>query len=65
MEFAAECVKRVLCAWILLVLANFVYRSGTIILIFKANIDHEICCLFSDELSDGVDQTGGNGLRGI
>lgn len=28
-------------------------------------IDHEICCLFSDEKNDGVVQTGGNGLRGI
>jgi hypothetical protein len=32
---------------------------------FQWNIDHEICCLFSDELSDGVGQAGGNGLRGI
>jgi hypothetical protein len=28
-------------------------------------IDHEICCLFSDEKNDGVGQAGGNGLRGI
>ena len=27
--------------------------------------DHEIYCLFSDEMNDGVVQTGGNGLRGI
>lgn len=65
MELAAECVKRMFSARVLLVLANFVYRSATIILIFQENIDHEICCLFSDELSDGVSQAGGNGLRGI
>jgi hypothetical protein len=58
-------MKRLLPAWNLLVLANFVYRLATIILIFQWNIDHEICCLFSDELSDGVSQAGGNGLRGI
>ena len=65
MQFAVGRMKRLLPAWILLVLANFVYRSATIILIFQWIIDHGICCLFSDELSDGVGQTGGNGLRGI
>ena len=49
----------------LLVLENFVYRPATIILIFQVNVDHGVCCLFSDEMSDGVSQTGGNGLRGI
>lgn len=32
---------------------------------FSHKVDHGICCLFSDEMSDGVSQTGGNGLRGI
>lgn len=32
---------------------------------FSRKVDHGICCLFSDEMSDGVSQAGGNGLRGI
>jgi hypothetical protein len=32
---------------------------------FSLKVDHGICCLFSDEMSDGVSQAGGNGLRGI
>jgi hypothetical protein len=32
---------------------------------FSHKVDHGVCCLFSDEMSDDVSQAGGNGLRGI
>ena len=65
MQISVEGVKPQLSAWILLVLANSIYMSATIILIFNENIDHGVCCLFSDEMSDGVSQAGCNGLWGI
>ena len=32
---------------------------------FSYEVDHGICCIFSDEMNDGVSQAGGKGLRGI